>query len=151
MPSDLRLVVPRITPASNPQGRTPPSGFLTPDIFRFDSDKQPQAFTGIQKLVQQVYLEIITDTLPNGIGSGLATRLRTANEETINAIAQSGVSDVLQKIRGYQVGVDLPPDERLADLTLNSASFDELNASFALSLTLVSDAGQSFTIPLPLV
>ena len=147
---DLRVVVPVITPESNPQGRTPPSGFLTPSIFRLAGDAQPQAFSGIQKLVQQVYLEIMTDPLPNGIGSGMATQLKSAQADDFNAILQSAVTTVLDNIRSYQQLLDLAPDEKISDLSVIQANYDEINASFLVQLLLTAESGDEFVIEPPL-
>lgn len=147
---DLRLVVPVITEQSHPAGRTPPSGFLVLNMSRLDGDARPQLFDGVQKLVAQVYLEIFTDPLPNGIGSGLASRLRTADDRSIEAVAHTGITDVLARITRYQEGQELPPDERIAGLVLREFTYDDVTASFVMVLELTTAAGNQFELRAPL-
>lgn len=148
---DLRMVVPVVQADSDPAGRVSPSGFLFPNITRLSGDARPQLFQGVQKLVQQLYLEMFTDPLPNGVGSGLATRLRSATADDINSLARSGFSDLLSRLRVYQNGLDLPLDERISDLVVAEIRYDEANASFVIQLELTTEAGETFTLEPPLV
>lgn len=151
MPKDLRIVVPVITPRSDPQGRQPPSGFLFPQISRLGLDDTPQLFGGIQKLVQQVYLEFFTDTLPNGVGSGMARKLRAANSQDFASVVRTETSLLLDKLLAYQDQLDLPPDERIADLTILEILYDEGQGRFAVSWELTTEAGDQFVLRPPLV
>lgn len=148
---DLRVVVPVVQADSDPAGKTPPSGFLFPNISRLASDAQPQLFAGVQKLVQQLYLEMFTDPLPNGVGSGFATALQGASEDTIAGIVNTGVRDLLGRMRTYQAAADLPADERLASLTVRELAFDATVGQFTLKLDLVTDAGTQVTVQPPLI
>lgn len=149
MPRDLRIVVPVLNGAQFPTDVATPDGLLTPNIVRADGDWTPQLIGGIQKLVQQVYLEIITDTLIDGIGSNLATDAVNSPREELETTIRLGVANVLQKILQYQENIELPPDERLTDLQF--ISLDELpNNLFRANLRLFSAAGTEFTLQAPL-
>lgn len=148
---DLRISIPVLTAAAS--GQQAPDGLLFANFSRLEgnsTDGKPQALTGILKLVQQVYLEIMTDPQPNGVGSGLASQLRDANIDTVAVLARAGVSDLLVRMLRYQDGFDLPKDERLFDLQVRSIDVDESNNSFVLSLLLTSEAGESYVIQPPL-
>lgn len=148
---DLRITVPVITAES--VGQQPPDGLLFANFSRLEgqaTDAKPQALRGILKLVQQVYLEILTEPQPNGVGSGLASQLRDAPIDTLNALARAGVSDVLVRILRYQEGRKLPKDERLFDLQMRSLDVNETDNTFVLSLLLTSEAGETYVIQPPL-
>lgn len=149
---DLRLSIPVIT--SESIGQQAPDGLLFPNFSRLEGDStdgKPQALTGILKLVQQVYLEIMTEPQPNGVGTGLASQLRDAPIDSVAVLARIGVSDLLVRMLRYQDGFDLPKDERLFDLQLRSLDVDELTNQFTLSLLLTSEAGETFVVQPPLV
>jgi len=136
---DLRLAAPLLDP----------NGILFPNLAYVDNaGRQPQALTGIMKLVHQVYLEIVTDTQPNGVGSGLATRLMTANLQDFTSIARTGVGDLLVRMLRYQDGRKLPPDERIVDLQLLNIG-QSSTGDFVLELLLTSAAGESYELKLP--
>jgi len=148
---DLRITIPVITSASI--GQQEPDGLLFANFSRLEGDKtdgKPQALSGILKLVQQVYLEIMTEPQPNGVGSGLASQLRDAPIESVAVLARAGVSDLLVRILRYQDGFNLPKDERLFDLQVRSVDVDETSNQFTLSLLLTSEAGETFVIQPPL-
>jgi len=145
------MFVPQVMADSHPSGRNAPSGFLFPNMSRLDGDATPQLFDGVQKLVQQIYFELFTDPLPSGIGSGFASRLREANEDTIQAVAQTGVADLLARMLRYQEGYELAPDERIANLVLRSIEFDSVTNRFELVLELTTAAGTQYELRPPLV
>lgn len=145
---DLRIAIPVLNAQSS--GQQAPDGILFPNFARLDSDSKPQALTGILKLVQQIYIEILTETQSNGVGSGLASKLRDANIDNVAVIARSGVSDLLVRMLRYQDGRKLPPDERIFDLQIRSIDVNSSNNTFTLSLLLTSDAGESVVIKPPL-
>ena len=145
---DLRITIPVITPQSS--GQQAPDGILFPNFSRQDIDNKPQALTGILKLVQQIYIEILTETQPNGVGSGLASKLRDINIENVAVAARAGVSDLLVRMLRYQDGYNLPPDERIFDLQIRNIDVDQSSNTFTLSLLLTSDAGESVAITPPL-
>lgn len=146
---DLRISIPVITAES--VGQQAPDGILFPNLARLDIDSKPQALTGILKLVQQVYLEILTETQPNGVGSNLAAKLRDTNIETIPIVARAGVADLLVRLLRYQDGRKLPADERIFDLQIRDLQIDESSNTFTLSLLLTSEAGETVEIKPPLV
>lgn len=149
---DIRITIPVITTAS--VGQQAPDGLLFPNFSRLEgqsTDGKPQALTGILKLVQQVYLEIMTDPQPNGVGSGLASQLRDANIDDVSVLAQAGVSDLLVRLLRYQDGLNLPKDERIFDLQVQSIELEETSNQFDLRLLLTSEAGESYVIKPPLV
>lgn len=149
MPRDLRIVVPVFNGSPFPTDKAPPDGLLTPNIVRSDGDWTPQLIGGIQKLVQQVYLEIVTDTLTDGIGSNLATDAINSPRDELETTIRLGVANVLQKILQYQENIELPADERLTDLQF--INLEELpNNLFRANLRLTSAAGTSFVIQAPL-
>lgn len=149
MPKDLRLTIPDPS-ASSTEGLEVPSGVLFPNFVRADRDYQPQLISGIIKLVQQVAFEILTDRQTDGVGSNLARNLREAGENEIELVARSGVTDLLQRILRYQENLDLPNDERIADLQFLSFTYDETIGRFKLSLRLISVAGDDYTLEAPL-
>lgn len=149
---DIRITIPVITDES--VGQQAPDGLLFPNFSRLEgqsTDGSPQALSGILKLVQQVYLEIMTEPQPNGVGSGLASQLRDANIDDVSILARSGVSDLLIRLLRYQDGLNLPKDERLFDLQVQSIDLDETTNKFVLSLLLTSEARESYVIQPPLV
>lgn len=149
---DLRITIPVITAAS--VGQQAPDGILFPNFSRLEgesTDGKPQALTGILKLVQQIYLEILTEPQPNGVGSGLASQLRDAAIESVPVLARAGISDVMVRILRFQDGQNLPKDERLFELQVRSLEVDETANTFVLSLLLTSEAGETVEIKPPLV
>lgn len=150
MPRDLRIVVPVFNGAQFPTDKAVPDGLLQPNIVREDSDWTPQLIGGIQKLVQQVYLEIVTDVLTDGVGSNLATDATQSPRDELETTIRLGVANVLQKILQYQENIELPPDERLTDLQFLSLE-DLPNNLFRAGLRLTSAAGASFVIQAPLL
>jgi len=150
MPKDLRFTIPDPT-APNALGGDAPSGILFPNFVRADRDYTPQLYGGIQKLVQQIAIEILTDTLPDTVGSNLARNLQEVNPDELELVARSGVTDLLQRILRYQEGYDLPLDERAVDLQFISLTINESTGQFRLSLRLVTAAGDAFVIAPPLV
>ena len=149
MPKDLRMTIPKITGRST--GVKVPDGILFPNMVRADGDNTPQLIGGVQKLIQQIAIEILTDTLPDGIGSNFATNLRNANPNELELIARSGVTDLLQRMLDYQERLDLPLDEKIADLQFVSLLVDETSGAFRMVLRLITTAGDAFTLEPPLV
>ena len=145
MPKDLRMTIPKITGRST--GVKVPDGILFPNMVRADGDNTPQLIGGVQKLIQQIAIEI----LPDGIGSNFATNLRNANPNELELIARSGVTDLLQRMLDYQERLDLPLDEKIADLQFVSLLVDETSGAFRMVLRLITTAGDAFTLEPPLV
>lgn len=114
-------------------------GILTAALV---SDCQMKAVTGTEKLVQQIYLEIVNDPLPDGTGSGLASDLLTGppDEGALQAIAAAGVNRIRANMLEYQRNRagSLPADELLADLRMISFSLDDGRFDLRLEVTTVS-------------
>lgn len=136
MAFDLRLSVP--VKAADSDGQGPRDGFLTASLI---SGNQAVLYSNTEKLVQQVYLEIINDPLPDGTGSGLATQLIQGppDENRLAAIAAAGVDIVRRNILSYQSNVgNLSNSELLSDLRLLSFSFTGTSFDMKLELTTVN-------------
>lgn len=137
MAFDLRLSVP--VKASDSDGQGPRDGFLVSSLIR---NNQAVLYNDTEKLVQQVYLEIINDPLPDGTGSGLASQLLQGppNENQLAAIAAAGIDVVRRNILSYQTGVNnLSSAELLRGLRI--LSFTYTGTSFELKLELTTDNG----------
>lgn len=137
MSSDLRISSP--VKSGDPLEVGPLDGILVAGLV---SDCQMKAVTGTEKLIQQIYLEIINDPLPDGTGSGLATDLTTGppDEGILQSIAAAGVNRIRANILEYQrnrAGA-LPADELLSNLRLASFTLSENNFDLRLEVTTVS-------------
>jgi hypothetical protein len=137
MSSDLRISSP--VKSGDPLEVGPLDGILVAGLV---SDCQMKAVTGTEKLVQQIYLEIVNDPLPDGTGSGLATDLTTGppDEGILQSIAAAGVNRIRANILGYQrnqAGA-LPADELLSNLRLVSFTLNGNNFDLRLEVTTVS-------------
>ena len=110
----------------------------------------PKAVTGIHKLAQFVTKLLMTtqgsDQFDPNYGSGLLFMLKDAKTlHELNAIRgdiASHVLDLRRQIIMSQSGISLPADERLRDLQLVAAVFDEGDLKYSIELRLVSEAGE---------
>jgi hypothetical protein len=110
--------------------------------------------TGIEKLVQRILLELLTEqgTLEYTPTRGtlFMTRLRTGNVRTSQALFSSFAAaelDVRNNIRLEETSTD-PKDERYGSLELLNASL--LGDTATLSIRVTSLAGESRTVIYPL-
>lgn len=137
MSSDIRLATP--VKSGDPLEVGDLDGILVAGLI---SDCKMQAVTGTEKLVQQIYLEIVNDPLPDGTGSGMATDLMTGppEEGALQSIAAAAVNRIRSNILEYQRNRagSLPADELLADLRLLSFSLTGNRFDLRLQVTTVS-------------
>lgn len=145
MSVDIRISSP--VKSGDPLEVGPLDGILTAGLI---VDCQMKAVTGTEKLIQQIYLEIINDPLPDGTGSGLATDLITGppDEGALQAIAAAGVNRIRSNILEYQRNQagSLPADELLSNLRL--VSFSLTGNSFDLRLEVTTVSGEVTVTPL---
>lgn len=144
MSLDLRLSQPVKTNESIGTGER--DGILFASLIR---DCQARVLSGTEKLVQQIYLEIVNDPLPDGTGSGLASDLIAGPPEpaSLQSIAIAGVDRVRANIMSYQrseIG-NLTEDELLADLRV--ISFDVSGTNFELRLEVTTVSGEVTLTP----
>lgn len=137
MSIDIRVSSP--VKSGDPLEVGPLDGILTANLV---SDCQLKAVTGTEKLIQQIYLEIVNDPLPDGTGSGLLTDLITGppDEGALQAIAAAGVNRIRANILEYQRNRagSLPADELLSSLRLISFSLADNRFDLRLEVTTVS-------------
>ena len=137
MSVDLRISNP--VKSGDPIEVGPLDGVLTAALV---SDCKMQAVTGTEKLVQQIYLEIINDPLTDGTGSGLATDLINGppDEGALQSIAAAGVGRIRANMLEYQRNQagSLPADELLSDLRLISFTFKDNYFDLRMRLTTVN-------------
>jgi len=137
MSIDIRIATP--VKSGDPLEVGALDGILTAALV---SDCQMKAVTGTEKLIQQIYLEIVNDPLPDGTGSGLATDLVMGppDEGALRAIAVAGVNRIRANVLENQRNRSgsLPGDELLSNLRLVSFTLSGNNFDLRLEVTTVS-------------
>ena len=127
--------------------------------LNFGPTKVLTSVSGIQKLVQQVVKELLSDVSSNRFntadGGGLVKSLGSvaftpSAASKISASIQASVSNTLATFQRNQLGSSIPADERLLSLEVSSVNFDESTGTANATIRLVSFAGVNFTIPLAL-
>jgi hypothetical protein len=125
----------------------------------FGTTKNISSVSGIQKLIQQVVKDLLSDISSNRFslsdGGGLLASLGSVSftpsaANKIAASIQASISNTQTSIQNNQVGQKLPAEERLLSLEVSSIDFNESTGTASAGIRLVSYAGVDFTIPLAL-
>jgi len=125
----------------------------------FGTTKHISSVAGIEKLIQQVVKDLLSDVSSNRFslsdGGGLVSSLGSVafTPSAANKIAssiQASISNTQTSIQNNQVGQKLPADEKLLSLEMSSIDFNESTGTASAGIRLVSYAGVDFTIPLAL-
>ena len=149
---DLLLLTPDNT-VDDPELRDLPDGLVRAQIIRSASPNYRTHMSliieGIQKLVQEVWLEIISDRTPDGTGSGMAAALQStaATESSINRLAQQYAAIVQSNvIRNQGLVGRLPATEQLRSLLVSAVEYSATSRQASISLELQSRAGMTVSI-----
>ena len=127
--------------------------------LNFGPTKVLSSVSGIQKLVQQVVKDLLSDVSSNrfdtAAGGGLLKSLGSVSftptaANKISASIQAAVSNTSATFQRNQLGSSAPAEEQLLSLEVASVNFDETTGTAFATIRLVSFAGVDFTIPLAL-
>jgi len=149
---DLLLLTPDAT-VDDSEIRDLPDGLVQAHIIRSVSPNHNTHMTllieGIQKLVQEVWLEIISDRTPDGSGSGMSAAMQStaANAQSITQLAQQYTATVQANvIRNQGLLGRIPAAEQLRSLLVRDVQYDEVLRQSVISLELQSRAGMTAVI-----
>lgn len=130
----------------------------TSALVEFDLTDTFTSVEGIQKLAQQVLKTLISTTQTNrfsiteggSLVKNLSGSLNPDESSTIAAQLSRSISDTKTFYLESQVGSNLPTDERLLDLTLNSLEFDSSSLEVRATVKMVAFSGGSEILPITL-
>jgi len=121
-----------------------PSGELLTQILRGTSGAY---FSGVQKLIQMVVIELWSDPKPDGSGAGLMQVFTGEARNVDRASTRSAIAQRVTKARNniiaYQSddGPTLSPSETLTDLLIRSIDF--VADTVTINLSLITSAGEN--------
>jgi hypothetical protein len=127
-------------------------------IVEFDLTNTFTSVEGTQKLAQQVLKTLISTTQTNRFsvteGGSLVKNLSgTLNPDESSTIATQlsrSISDTKSYYLKAQTGTNLPSNEKLLELTLNSLEFDSSSLEVRATVKMVTFSGQSELLPITL-
>lgn len=144
---DLLILTPDTELRPDPAVDRLPDGLIRPHVIRSTGSQgfvhNTASIEGIQKLVQEVWLEIISDRTVDGTGSGMASTLRstTGGRDILTRLSRHLTSLVQSNIiRAQAFRGDLPKIEQLLTLKLITVRFDDQTREFKIDLELRSMA-----------
>ena len=127
-------------------------------LVEFDLTGTFTSVAGVQKLAQQVLKTLISTTQSNrfsvteggSLVKNLSGALNPDESATIAAQLSRSISDTKNFYLTAQTGTNLPVDERLLDLTLNSLEFDSTSLEVRATVRMVTFSGESELLPITL-
>jgi len=117
---------------------------ISAGLIALESGESPVMLQGMDALVQAVVIELCSKPLPPHGGSGFASGLLETPLGSSDAgfIVGARLRNARQNILSAQRDQDLPPEERLADLTLLALRPNYGANSWEADIRLLNSAGQ---------